>query len=46
MIERLFLILVLGIYLLLAVAVVDGLSTLRENIDKNIMNEQAQEVSE
>ena len=38
MIERLFLILVLGIYLLLAFAVVDGLSTLRENIDKALVN--------
>lgn len=46
MIERLFLILVLSLYLVLAVAVVDGLSTLRQNIDKNIINEQAQEVSE
>ena len=43
MIERLFLILVLSLYLVLAVAVVDGLSTLRQNIDKNMMNKQMAE---
>jgi len=40
MIERLFLILVLSLYLVLAVAVVDGLSTLRQNIDRSLISQE------
>lgn len=40
MIERLFLILMLGIYLLLAVATVHGLSDLRENIDRSLISQE------